>query len=137
MKFRTTEQDWRKNHAISAEKPRFLTGTRGRIVTLLRRSSLTVEELAEALDLTDNAVRAQLVTLERDGLVQQQGSRRSSSKPATVYELTEAVGKLFAKAYSPVLRHLPDELNECVSAGEAEALMRSTGRRLAAQWPIP
>lgn len=117
--------------------PRFFTSTRGKIVTLLRRASRTVEELAQALDLTDNAVRAQLATLERDGLVQQHGRRRSSSKPASVYDLTPAAEELFSKAYSPVLRQLLEELNERMSAEEVEEILRSTGRRLVAQWPIP
>jgi predicted ArsR family transcriptional regulator len=52
---------------LSHRNQRFFASTRGRIVTLLRRSSHTVEELAQALDLTDNAVRAHLATLERDG----------------------------------------------------------------------
>ena len=46
------------------------------MVQLLRRASRTVEELAQALGLTDNAVRAHLATLERDGLVRQGGLRR-------------------------------------------------------------
>ncbi len=119
------------------KNPRFFASTRGKIVTLLRRNSRTVEELAQALDLTDNAVRAHLATLERDGLVHQHGKRRSSSKPATVYELTPAAEELFSKAYGPVLRQLLDELNERLTAEEVEALLRSTGRRLVAQWPTP
>jgi len=122
---------------MSQRNLRFFTSTRGKIVTLLRRSSRTVDELAQALDLTDNAVRAQLAALERDGLVQQSGSRRSSSKPASVYTLTEASEELFAKAYGPVLRQLLEELTGRMPAEEVEALLRSTGRRLAAQWPLP
>ena len=58
---------------------RFFQSTRGRIVTLLRRSKSTVEGLARALDLTDNGVRAHLGVLERDGIVRQRGSVRSGS----------------------------------------------------------
>jgi predicted ArsR family transcriptional regulator len=47
----------------------FFESTRGRVVTLLRRSGRTVEELARELGLTDNGVRAHLATLERDGVV--------------------------------------------------------------------
>ncbi len=122
---------------MSQRNLRFFTSTRGKIVTLLRRASRTVDELVQALDLTDNAVRAQLAALERDGLVQQSGSRRSSSKPASVYTLTRASEELFAKAYSPVLRQLLEELAERMPTEEVEALLRSTGRRLAAQWPLP
>jgi len=116
---------------------RFFTSTRGKIVTLLRRESQTVEELARALDLTDNAVRAHLMVLERDGLVRQRGSRRGSSKPAYIYSLTPAAEELFPKAYAPVLRQLLETLNERLTAGEVEALMQATAHRLAAQWSIP
>jgi predicted ArsR family transcriptional regulator len=117
--------------------PRFFASTPGKIITLLRRASRTVEELAQELELTDNAVRAHLATMERDGMVQQHGSRRSSSKPASLYELTETGEELFAKASGPVLRQLLEELNERMRASEVEEVLRSTGRRLVAQWPIP
>jgi predicted ArsR family transcriptional regulator len=117
--------------------PRFFASTPGRIVTLLRRASRTVEELAQTLDLTDNAVRAHLATLERDGIVRLRGSRRSSSKPASLYELTESGEELFAKAYGPILRQLLEEINGRLGASEVEEVLRSTGRRLTAQWPIP
>lgn len=122
---------------MSQKNPRFIASTRGRIIDLLRRASRTVEELAQALELTDNAVRAQLAALERDGLVQQSGRRRSSSKPASVYTLTPAAEDLFPKAYGPVLRQLLEELTERIPSEEVEAVLRSTGCRLAAQWPLP
>ena len=39
---------------------RFFTSTRGHIVTLLRRAGHTVDELAQELKLTDNAIRSHL-----------------------------------------------------------------------------
>src|SRR6266581_7262549 len=90
---------------------RFFNSTRGRIVTLLRRGNKTVDELAQELELTDNAIRAHLATLERDGFVRQQGARRSASKPAYVYELGPAAEQLFHKAYEPVLQQLLAEVS--------------------------
>ena len=113
---------------------RFFESTRGQIVTLLRRSGRTVEELARALDLTNNGVRAHLAILERDGLVRQRGSVRRSSgggKPAYVFELTEEAEELFPKAYAAVLGWLVDVLAERLGSEESEALLRSVGRRLA------
>jgi predicted ArsR family transcriptional regulator len=113
---------------------KFFESTRGRIVTLLRRSSRTVEDLARALDLTDNGVRGHLAILERDGIVRQRGSvRRGSSggKPAYVYELTLKAEDLFPKAYEPTLRRLLDVLSDQLGPEESEALLRSVGRRLA------
>jgi len=65
----------------------FFASRRGQIITLLRRSSRTVDELAQVLGLTHTAVRAHLAALERDGLVQQRSERRSSGKPSSVYDL--------------------------------------------------
>jgi predicted ArsR family transcriptional regulator len=112
---------------------KFFASTRGRIVTLLRRDGRTVEEFAQALGLTDNGVRAHLAILERDGIVQQQGtvSRGGGGKPAYVYELTPEAETLFPKAYSPVLRRLLDVMAEQLGHEETEALLRAVGRRRA------
>ena len=115
---------------------RFLASTRGQIITLLRRASRTVEELAQALKLTDNAVRAHLATLERDGFVRQHGERRGSGKPSYVYDLAPEAEQLFPKAYSQVLRQLLEVLNERLSSEEVEELMRKVGRRIAAKWSV-
>ncbi|TMD68077.1 MAG: ArsR family transcriptional regulator [Chloroflexi bacterium] len=116
---------------------RFLESTRGRIVTLLRRSNRTVEELAQELALTDNAVRAHLLTLERDGIVHQRGARRGSGKPSYVYELTPEAEYLFPKAYGPVLHQLLDVLSEQMSPEEMEIVLRKVGRSIATKWNIP
>jgi predicted ArsR family transcriptional regulator len=116
---------------------RFFASTRGKIVTLLRRASRTVDELAEALDLTDNAVRAHLATLERDGFVQQRGERRGSGKPAYVYDLAPQAEQLFPKAYGPVLHQLMEVLSERMTPEELEAALRETGQRLAAKRNAP
>lgn len=110
---------------------RFFESTRGRVVTLLRRESHTVEELARSLGLTDNAVRAHLSTLERDGLVQQRGVRRGAGKPAYSYELTPQAERLFPKPYAQVLRQLLDLLGERMEPGQLEELIHTVGRRLA------
>src|SRR4028119_133852 len=89
---------------------RFLVSTRGRIIGLLRSSERTVNELAEALTVTDNAGRAHVSTLERDGLVQQSGVRPGLRKPHASSELTAEAEQLFPKAYAPVLTQVLDVL---------------------------
>jgi predicted ArsR family transcriptional regulator len=106
-------------------------------VTLLRRRSQTVEELAQALGLTNNAVRSHLASLERDGFIRASGRRRGISKPSALYSLTATAEDLFAKAYSPVLGQLLQELNARLPPEEVETVICATGRRLAAQWPHP
>ena len=109
------------------------------MVTLLRRTGRTVEEFAHALGLTNNGVRVHLATLERDGLVQQQGtvSRGGGGKPVYVYELTPEAEALFPKAYSPVLRRLLDIMAERLGSEETEALLRAVGRRIAGERIVP
>lgn len=116
---------------------RFFATTRGQLIQLLRRASQTVEELAQALHLTDNAVRAHLATLERDGLVEQQGVRRGSGKPAFVYALTPEAERLFPKAYEPVLYQLLGVLEGQQSPEQVKELLRTAGRHLAKTRPVP
>ncbi len=112
---------------------RFFGSTRGQLVALLRRASQTVEELAQALDLTDNAVRAHLTSLERDGLVRQQGVRRSGGigKPAYTYGLTEEAEDLFPKAYGELLRQLLLVLDERLGSDALESVLHDLAERLA------
>ncbi len=108
---------------------RFLATTRGRIVGLLRTGSRTVNELAEALDLTDNAVRAHLAGLERDGLVELEGVRRGIGKPAHVFCLTGEAESLFPKAYAFLAGELVRELRERVGEDALASAVRAIGLR--------
>ncbi len=110
---------------------RFLGSTRGQIVSLLRGAARTVEELASALDLTDNAVRAHLATLERDGLVYQSGVRRGVRKPHATYALTTEAEDLFPKAYDTLFNVLLSVLKERLTPDELRNVLREVGRKVA------
>jgi predicted ArsR family transcriptional regulator len=107
------------------------------VVAMLRRASRTVNELAEELDLTDNAVRLHLSTLERDGLVTQEGMRRGSGKPSYSYQLTREAEQLFPKPYGPVLNELLQVLAERLPASDLEGALREVGHRLASGHEAP
>ena len=112
---------------------RFLETTRGQILSLIRRDARTVEDLAAALELSDNAVRNHLSTLERDRLVRQGGVRRTSGagKPAVLFELHPDAESLFSLAYPPVLSTVLETIVNSLPADQAEQLLRDVGRRLA------
>lgn len=111
---------------------RFLGATRARILELLRRSNRTVGELAESLEVTDNAIRAHLATLERVGLVRQVGTRRGFRKPHHAYALAPEAEVLFPKPYGTLLQLLLSELKERMPPEELDAMLVEVGRRAAA-----
>jgi predicted ArsR family transcriptional regulator len=112
---------------------RILETTRGKVLALLRREPMTADELASALGLTDNAVRAHLATLERDRLVLPAGERREGrvGKPATVYQVAPDVEELFSKAYLPLLTSLLDVLGDRLEPRQLKPFLRAVGQRLA------
>jgi predicted ArsR family transcriptional regulator len=116
-----------------------LTGeTRATLLNLLRRSRQTITALADALGLTDNAVRTHMAALERDGIVEQVGMQRDTGgKPARVYGLTGEGEELFPKAYALVLSELVEEIARADGWERATALLRAVGRRVASSATAP
>ena len=95
---------------------------------------MPVNELAEALGLTDNAVRMHLTTLERDGLIAQSGSRPSSRRPNVSYALTADAQQFFPNPYGVLLQQLLVVLAERFGAPELGEILATLGRRLAASY---
>jgi len=116
---------------------RIWDSTKGRIVALLRSQQHTVDELATELSLTDNAVRAQLGPMERDGLVRVAGTRKPSGagKPAVLYELPLEADTLFSQAYAPMFTALVTTLAERLEGPELSRVLVDAGQRLAAAYP--
>lgn len=113
-------------------RARLLESTRGRILQQLRAREQTVNELAATLKLTDNAVRAHLLSLERDGLVQQTGIQPGFRKPHALYGLTSQSEQIFPKAYGALLDLVLSVFERKVAPAELDAGMREVGRHLAA-----
>ena len=109
--------------------------TRGRLIALLRRSPHTVEELAKALEITDNAVRAQLASLERDGIVRQDGLRRGTGKPSFSYALRAEFEPLLSRAYTPMLARLLRGMRERLPAQQVAELLNEVGQDWAGELP--
>lgn len=110
---------------------RFFESTRGQIVMLLRMSARTVNEIAEGLGLTDNAIRAHLLSLERDGLVEQKGAVKGFRKPHYAYGLTAEARHLFPKPYAFVLNKLIGVLKRTLPVAATFETLRGVGREIA------
>ena len=114
---------------------RFFESTRGKIVTLLRNSKRTVNDLAEALDLSDNAVRAHLLTLERDGIVMPGGTIKGFRKPHSVFQLTDDARHIFPKSYDSLLNRLLDVLKQRMPPASLSAVFHDVGAMIAGATP--
>jgi predicted ArsR family transcriptional regulator len=105
--------------------------SRGRIVQLLRGGGLAVDEIAAQLGLSHNAVRVQLTSMERDGLVHHARSERRTTRPSHIFELTDDTRQGLSRAYIPFLTHLIGVIAGRQAPKEVAALMRDVGRSLA------
>ncbi|HEU4565174.1 MAG TPA: helix-turn-helix domain-containing protein [Gemmatimonadaceae bacterium] len=105
-------------------------GAAGRVAALLRRGPMTVEQLATALGLTRNGVRAQLARLERAGLVHRTGTRPGVTRPSAEYALSPDGELLFSRAYAPVLAALVRALAHEYSSEQLGHIFRRAGREL-------
>jgi DeoR family transcriptional regulator, suf operon transcriptional repressor len=116
----------------------FFETSRGRIVGLLRRESLTAENIALEIGVTSSAVRSLLAAMERDGLVHRVGTRhQGATRPSHVFELTAEVQQLLSRAYVPLFGTLLHVMARRQSAAEINKIMRDTGKALAVQLVRP
>ncbi len=111
--------------------------TRERIIALLRRHTRTIDELAGQLGITRNAVRSHIHLLEREGIVEPQGTVPSGRRPATFYGIRIGESALFSKATPLVLSQLVHVLTEKLPGAQFGETMEELGHRLAAQGPRP
>lgn len=114
-----------------------MSSTRERILMLLVNRPHTVDELAKAISVTKNGVRAQIAVLEKEGIVEVQGMVKSARRPAALYGLSPGSDLYFSKAYPVVLSHLIHALANKLPQEEFIAVMQDLGRRLAGSTPHP
>ena len=113
---------------------RFFQTTRGRIVEeLRRRKTASAVDLAQVFGLSPNAIRQQLVVLERDGLVVEKSVRRGRTKPTYEFSLTNAAEKLFPQQYDKMLGAVLRELKEQFGPAGVSAVFDGIAKRTVAK----
>jgi len=108
-----------------------------KVLSELRHGPRTVEELAKALGITDNAVRNQLEKLEAGNLIIRAGARPGTSKPFTLYAITIEGQVQFSTLYLPVLTQFLRVADGKCSGTQLESFMTETGKSLAKKYPRP
>jgi predicted ArsR family transcriptional regulator len=76
-------------------------------------------------------VRAHLLGLERDGLVEPAGSVKGFRKPHAVYRLTDQARHVFPKAYDSILNRLISVLKHRLKRSPLNAIFHEVGSELA------
>jgi predicted ArsR family transcriptional regulator len=114
---------------------RFFQTTKGKIVTeLRRRHSASAIDLAESFGISTNAVRQQLLTLERDGYVVERSVRRGPTKPTLEYSLAPAADALFPQQYDKMLNAVLTEVRASLGVAALETVLGKLGDRAAAKY---
>ena len=112
-------------------RERLLESTRGRLLTLLLAGHRTVNQLAHELRITDNAVRAHLVNLERDGLVRRAGTRPGIRRPHVNYGLAQGAEHVFPRPYGRLLANFLSIARKRLGSRALRTSLRELGRSLA------
>lgn len=110
------------------------TGSRQeQILALLlgTRTGLSIDTIAEKLEISRNAVKQHMVTLEKDQLIQAGGFNLTKGRPSRRYVLTDQGINQFTKQYSWFCNLLISELKEEMGSDALSALMQRMGRKIA------
>jgi predicted ArsR family transcriptional regulator len=114
---------------------RFFQSTRGKIVTALRRRhSASAVDLAEEFGLSPNAVRQQLLALDRDGYVVERSVRRGPTKPTLEYSLTPSADTLFPQRYDKMLNAVLHEVRNSFGKEALDSVLGKLGDRAAEKY---
>ena len=114
---------------------RFFQSTKGKIVTeLRRRHGASAVDLAESFGISTNAVRQQLLTLERDGYIMERSVRRGPTKPTLEYSLAPAADALFPQQYDKMLNAVLTEVRESFGLSALETVLGKLGDRASAKY---
>src|SRR6202011_3429242 len=109
---------------------RFFESARGKIVAALReRRSASAFDLATQFGLSPNAIRQQLVVLERDGLIAGRSVRRGKTKPTVEYSLTPDADRYFPQRYDKMLNAVLREIRAAGGDDAVKAVFDKIGQR--------
>jgi Predicted transcriptional regulator len=102
---------------------------------LTTKAGLTVESLSQQLDISRNAVRQHLASLELEGLVAKGVTRPTGGRPEQSYVLTPKGHELFPRKYSWFSELLIESLRDETSPEHLRQRFIEMGKRVGAQLP--
>jgi predicted ArsR family transcriptional regulator len=112
-----------------------MKSTKDRILqTLLRRPRITVNELAEAVDINPISVRHHLTNLQMEGLIQAEEVRHGVGRPRLVYSLTQDGMERFPTKYLRLTTRLLAQMKETMPGPMVSKLFNQIAEDLASEY---
>lgn len=100
---------------------------------LKNKAGMTADELSEGLNITRNAARQHLASLETDRLVEKGATRPSGGRPEQLYRLTENGRELFPRHYSWFAELLLESIKGVAGEEGLRERLREMGAQIANQ----
>jgi len=112
-----------------------MKSTKDRILqTLLRKPKLTINDLAEAVDINPISVRHHLSNLEKEGLIAAEEERHGVGRPRLLYSLTEDGMERFPTKYLRLTTRLLAQMKESMPGPMVASLFNQIAEDLASQY---
>lgn len=120
-------------YAGRMQGPHVSTARRALLERLLphKTSGSTLDELAAGLGISRTAAHQHVTALERDGLVEERGTRRTGGRPSRTYGLTEAGYERFARRYDLLARSMMEAVLDTAGEPALEGLFTTMADDLA------
>ena len=102
--------------------------------TLLRRPRITINELAEAVEINPISVRHHLTNLQMEGLISADEVRHGVGRPRLVYSLTQDGMERFPTKYLRLTTRLLAQMKETMPAAMVSQLFNQIAEDLASEY---
>jgi predicted ArsR family transcriptional regulator len=102
--------------------------------TLLRRPKITINELAEAVDINPISVRHHLTNLQMEGLIEAEEVRHGVGRPRLVYSLTQDGMERFPTKYLRLTTRLLAQMKETMPGPMVSKLFNQIAEDLASEY---
>lgn len=112
-----------------------LSDTKRKILSHLQGGPITLNELADILNVNRTAVEGHLDALQREGIVEYHFEKKGLGRPKKYYSLTNAGYETFPRKYATVLNLLIEKLIELYGIENTKKVLLSVARELAKQVP--
>jgi predicted ArsR family transcriptional regulator len=102
--------------------------------TLLRRPRITINELAEAVEINPISVRHHLTNLQMEGLIEAEEVRHGVGRPRLVYSLTQDGMERFPTKYLRLTTRLLAQMKETMPGPVVSQLFNQVAEDLASEY---